>query len=99
MIQLNAVLNRLATLTDHFAGDTNDCRAIRHFIQNNGISPDHRIVANAKRTKNFGACADQNIVAQCRMPFAFFFTGAAKAYSVINRAVIADLGCLADDNP
>jgi hypothetical protein len=48
--------------------------------------------------QDLGSGAHDNVVAEGGMTFAFFLAGAAQRDTLVNQAVVADLGSLADDN-
>ncbi len=70
-----------------------ECRS-----RTNSTGGNFAVVRDGQRTKHLGAAADQHIVAQSGVPFTAILAGTAQRHALIKRAVVADLGCLADDN-
>ncbi len=95
-------------LVEHFAshsvdlddsrGNADRRRVRRNLAEHHGACRDTGIVAYLERTENLRARADEDVVAQCRVTLACFFTGTAEGDVLVNRAVVADNGCFADND-
>src|SRR5262249_16289784 len=73
---------------------------IRHFAQYHRLRTDSGAITDPERTKNLGMHADNDSVAERRMPLlAPIKGGAAEGHPLVERAVVADLGSLADHHP
>lgn len=88
----------LALLNDDPSGNTNDGRVRWNGFEDDGAGPDFCAFTDGKRTEDFGPAGDDDVVADGRMAFSFFFTGTAEGYALIEGYVVADDRRLADDN-
>src|SRR5690606_30709555 len=91
-------VERLPAKTHHFAGNP-DHRALgRHFLQNDRIGPDIRLVSNFKGAKNFGTRSDDDVIADGRVAFALFLAAPAKSNSLIDNHVIPNFASFPNDD-
>ena len=71
----------------------------RDRFEQHGVGRDLRAVADLERPQNLGAAADRHIFAERRMAFALVLARAAQGDPLVDRAAVADLGGLADNDP
>ncbi len=88
---------------DALAADTHDARrntdgrcVVRHLVEHDGARRNARVVAHAERAEHLRARADQHVVAERRVALAVVLAGAAERDALVQCAVVADLGRLAD---
>ena len=62
-----------AVHADDLAGDTDDRGIRRYFFQNDRARADLRVLTDGERTEDFGTAGYDDIVADGRVTFAFFF--------------------------
>ena len=67
-------------------------------MEHDGIGSDQGVVTDPEGSEQFGTGPDQDIVAKCRVALAFVLAGAAKRRVVEDRAIVANLGGLTDDD-
>jgi len=99
MVEQSTMVDWLALVADQFSGNTDHSSVVRHLMQDDGIGSDHGIVTNPEGAEQFGSCSDQDIVAQRRVALAFVFASSTQCDAMVNRAIVTDLSCFADDNP
>ena len=91
--------------TDALTGDLDDARLDaddggvgRDLLQNDGVRADAAVVADGERAEHLRTRRDQHVVADGRVALAGVLAGAAEGDAVVDGAVVADLGGLADDD-
>ncbi len=91
--------------TDALTGDLDDARLDadnggvgRNLLQHDGVRADAAVVADRKRAEHLCAGRNEHVVADGRVALAGVLAGTAERNTVVNRAVVADLGGLADDD-
>ena len=73
-------------------------RTRRHRFDHHGVRTDARPVADRKATKDLGPGTDHDALAQGGVALgAFVESCAAERDALVNRAVVADFGCFAND--
>lgn len=78
----------LALLNDDPSGNTNDGRVRWNGFEDDGAGPDFCAFTDGKRTEDFGPAGDDDVVADGRMAFSFFFTGTAEGYALIEDTLL-----------
>ena len=103
--QMNLVEGVGRGRTDALAGDFDDTRLDadngrvgRHFLKHDGVCADAAVVADGERAEHLRARRNQHVVADGRVALAGVLAGAAEGDAVVDGAVVADLGGLADDD-
>ena len=71
----------------------------RNFLQHHRVCGNFSVVAHLERTKHSRSGAHHNVVAESRVTLALFLARTAKRNSLINKAVVAYFGSLADNHP
>lgn len=85
-------------LDDDTTGNTNDGRVRWNRFENDGTGTDFSTFTDGKRTEDFGPAGDDDVVADGRMAFPFFFTGTAEGYTLVEGYVVADDRRFTDDD-
>lgn len=100
MIEVDAVRGDAAlTLRQyHTPRYADDCHAVRDFADDDGIGTDASAGADTNRSENFGACANDDTIAERWMAFSGVPRHSTKRDAVVERDVIADFSRLADDD-
>ena len=97
-VYLIEIINLASVSPDDARRDTDRRAVLRNVGQDNSTGGNFAVVRDGQRTKHLGAAADQHVVAQGGVPFTAILAGTAQRHALIERAIVADLGRLADDN-
>ena len=91
--------------TDALTGDLDDARLDadnrgirRNLLQYDSIRADTAVVTHLERSENLRAGRNEHVVANGRMTLAGVVTGTAERYTVVNRAVVANLSGFTDND-
>ena len=90
---------------DALTGDLDDARLDadnrgirRNLLQYDSIRADTAVVTHLERSENLRAGRNEHVVANGRVTLAGVVTGTAERYTVVNRAVVANLSGFTDNN-
>ena len=94
------LLLRLGGFIDNAAGNADHRRPCRHFLHHHRVGADVGAVADDEAAEDFRARAHHHALAERRMALGpAIQRGAAERYALVDGAVIADRGGLADHHP
>lgn len=96
-----AMIERLSDAragADDFAGDAHYGAVFGDRMDDDTACADAGVAADADVAEDFGASADDNVVAKRRVAFPGFLAGAAESDALIEEAIITDFGGFADDD-
>ena len=82
----------------NFGRDAHYGAAIRNRMNNDGAGADLDVIAEANIAEHGGSSADHHALAKSGMPLAAHVAGSAKRDALIEKNVVAYLGCFADHN-
>ena len=100
LIEIRAgLLNAHALSADDPRGNTDCGRIGRHLVEHHRACGYLGIVAYGEWSEHLSARADHYVVAEGWMALSGMFTGSAERNTLIQRAVIADLSRLSDNDP
>jgi hypothetical protein len=86
------------TGANYASRNTDYGRMCRHGLYYDRTGANLYMVANSYVAQDLCSRADDDAVADRRMPFPLFFTRAAQRHALINENIVSDFGGLADDN-
>lgn len=87
-----------AVALDDASRHAHDGAVIGHIFDDNRVAADFDVVADANVAEHLGACAHGDVVAQGGVALAGLVTGAAERDALVEHAVVAHNGGLADDD-
>ena len=83
---------------DDLGGDAHGSGVLRHLAEHHGVGRDPGVVTHPEGPQHLGSAADEHVVSDGGMALAVVLAGAAQGDAMIDQAVVADLGGLADDD-
>ena len=99
LLGVEALLEHAAAVAlDDAPGHAHDGAVVGHVLDDDRVAADLDVVANVDVAKHLGARAHRDIVAQGGVAFAGLVAGTAERDALVEHAVVAHNGGLADDN-
>ena len=99
LLGVEALLEHAAAVAlDDAPGHAHDGAVVGHVFDDDRVAADFDVVANANVAEHFGTGAHGDVVAQGGVALAGLVAGAAERDALIEHAVVAHNGGLADDN-
>ena len=99
LLGVEALLEHAAAVAlDDASRHANDGAVVGHVLDDNRIAADLDVVANVDVAKHLGARAHRDIVAQGGVALAGFVAGTAERDALVEHAVVAHNGGLADND-
>ena len=97
-MNLVEIVEFAALATDDAGGDAHGGAVFGHFLEHHGVGGDLGVVGDLEGAENFGARAHQDVVAEGGVTLADVLAGTTEGHTLVEGAVVPDLGGLADDD-
>ena len=95
---IHLIVNANAVAAD-YAGRNSDRGAVfGDFPNHHGVGSDLAVGTDLNGSQHFGARTDHYVIPDGGVTFADVFTRSAEGHALVDRAIVADLGGLTDDN-